>query len=109
MSFPHLKKYLQQVNTSFFPLCNWSSVSVGKIVDPAAGLGKNMGTTLLRVKSAGPGIFHAQWATYCCGALIGNAAGDPGAAGWWVWICNQFWISPNMESGPEWSILKGKR
>lgn len=26
------------------------------------------------VKSAGPGIFHAQWATYCCGALIGNAA-----------------------------------
>lgn len=25
------------------------------------------------VKTA-PGVFHAQWGTYCCGALVGNAA-----------------------------------
>ncbi|OLP94986.1 hypothetical protein AK812_SmicGene22949 [Symbiodinium microadriaticum] len=26
------------------------------------------------VRAVGPSVFHAQWATYTCGALIGNAA-----------------------------------
>lgn len=51
---------------------------------PAAGEkhGENTFAGEELVKSAGPGIFHAQWATYCCGALIGNAVGVPSEAGW---------------------------
>ena len=51
---------------------------------PAAGEkhGENTFAGEELVKSAGPGIFHAQWATYCCGALIGNAVGLPSEAGW---------------------------
>eukprot|EP00434_Breviolum_minutum_P010349 symbB.v1.2.009132.t1/scaffold577.1/size258142/7 len=74
------------------------------------------------VKTAGPGIFHAQWGTYCCGALIGNAAMALVLLMFILWLLflvlslpqfwqmlwgfRSFWIVYGLTYATRWSIFR---